>query len=90
MGVSNAGLGTSATVQTSATGFNDGNWHMMAPVWHQANSSVQKLYVDGVLAGTATTDTNNWSIDQAQPIRWRWQDTFWGHYSGQMDPGGVV
>jgi hypothetical protein len=79
--------GTAASI-ASGTGYNDGLWHMVAAQFSTGNSKPQRLYIDGVLNGTATSDTSNWAVTQSEPIRWgKGRDAFWGMFNGDIDPG---
>ncbi len=86
--VANVGQGSQeALVASLNSGYDDGNWHMAAAVFRAGNSTVQSLYVDGVFQGSATTGSGNWTFG-SNVIRWGISsDTFWGKFTGDMEPG---
>ncbi len=85
--VTNSGGGSEALITGPATA-NNGSWHMVAVTFRKGNGFAQTLYYDGLQAATATSGSGNWNISGANAIRWAIsQDTFWGKFNGDMDPG---
>ncbi|MFC1691808.1 LamG-like jellyroll fold domain-containing protein, partial [Nanoarchaeota archaeon] len=46
---------------------NDENWHHLAVTWDAGNNSNRKLYVDGILSGQSTVETNS-GEDNSGPL----------------------
>ncbi len=78
-----AGVGNADTTIVSTSGdYNDGNWHHVAFTRKRSNGAM-KLYVDGVLAGTATGNTN--ALTAAANINIGRIQTGSNYYAGQID-----
>jgi Concanavalin A-like lectin/glucanases superfamily len=57
-GKANFGCGNPDTTIASAATYNDGSWHLLTATRVKA-SGAMALYVDGVVVGTATSNTNS-------------------------------
>jgi hypothetical protein len=82
-----ASPGGGCTCAGSITGMLDGNWHMVALNFSQANGDTCELYTDGRLSATATNG-GSWAFNN-QDLRWgKALDNFWTALTGQIDFGG--
>ncbi len=65
------GAATTVASINSAGGNSDGNWHFVAATFVQGNGKPITLWIDGKLAGSATT-SGSWNLTSAvsDPIRW--------------------
>ena len=59
----------SYTQTTTATGFNDGNWHHVAASYAGATTGTVSIYIDGVLEAGAEIDNKVGSISNAGSLR---------------------
>lgn len=74
---------TDAISLTGTTSLTDNKWHQITVSYNQANGSLQKVYVDGVLEVSGSA-SRAWAFSGQELTVGKSIDTFWEEYEGQV------
>jgi len=76
------GSGTVANT-SGTTSIADGDWHQVTVTWDQSSGSLQRLFVDGVMVGSAHT-SGAWSFATSPLMIGDSPDAFWEEFRGEI------